>query len=254
MSTNDIVIQPAPGQASAEPRLPEGSAPPPVGPRPLDAPWGVRDVWLGIGLLVLCFAAIVVFALFNRGLDLGLLVSLGELTMVVPVGLLVFVKHRAGWGALGLRRFPARVLALAFGLLVVAGVFNAAYGLLLSLFNLQVQASLQELIDQLKSPWWFVVGGAIIAPVVEEIFFRGFVYGGFRLRYGWLRAAVFSSLLFAIIHGEPTAFLPIFLLGMLFAYLYERSGAIWPGMVLHLSNNALTLVVVYLAIRYNLPI
>ncbi len=239
MSTNDVAIQPAPA---------------PGGPRPLDAPWGVRDVWLGLGLLVLCFAAIVVVALFDRSLDLGLLVSLGELTMVVPVGLLVFVKHRAGWGALGLRRFPAGVVALGCGLLVLAGVFNAAYGLLLSLFGLQVQASLKELIDQLKSPWWFVVGGAIVAPVVEEIFFRGFVYGGFRRRYGWLRAALFSSVLFALVHGEWTAFVPIFLLGMLFAYLYEHSGAIWAGIVLHVTNNALTLAVVYLAIRYNLPV
>jgi CAAX protease family protein len=236
-----------PSEAAPEP-------PPPVGPHPLDAPWGVRDVWLGLGLLVLCFVGIVAFALFNRSLDLGLLVSLGEAIMIVPVVLLVFVKHRAGLAALGLRRFPPRMMWVAFGLLFLAGIFNAAYGLLLNMAGLQVQASLQQLLDQLKSPWWFAVGAAVVAPLVEETFFRGFVYGGFRKRYGWVRAAVFSSILFALFHGEWTAFLPIFLLGMIFAYLYERSGAIWPGMVLHVTNNSLTLLVVFLALHYHLPI
>ena len=248
MSVNDLPA--APGANLADNAA---NAPPPR-PHPPDVPWSVWEVWFGLGLAGLAVAGLIVYVILHRDFDLGLLVSLGELTMLLPIVVIVFLRHRLGWGALGLRRFPYWALLAGVGLMFLVGLVNIVYGLVLTLFGLQVQASLQELIDQLKSPWWFLVGGALVAPIVEEIFFRGFVFAGFRRRYGWVRAAVFSSILFALVHGELTALPPIFLLGLLFAVLYEYSGAIWTGMILHVANNALSLALVYIALRYNLPV
>ncbi len=82
------------------------------------------------------------FVLRLRSVDLGLLVSLGELVMVVPVAVFALWKRRAGWGALGFRRFDVRVLGPAIGLLALAYVFNVAYGLALAQFHLQTQIDL----------------------------------------------------------------------------------------------------------------
>jgi membrane protease YdiL (CAAX protease family) len=90
------------------------------------------------------------------------------------------------------------------------------------------------------------LGGAIIAPVVEEIFFRGFVFGGLRPRYGWVMAAVISSIAFAVLHFTPTAIIPIFILGFIFAFLYQLSGSIWPGILMHVLTNSLALGATYI--------
>jgi membrane protease YdiL (CAAX protease family) len=88
--------------------------------------------------------------------------------------------------------------------------------------------------------------------MVEEIFFRGFVFAGLRERYGWQRAALISSALFGVIHFTPTAIMPIFILGCVFAYLYQRSGSIWPAILMHAFSNALALGAAFVLASTNL--
>ena len=51
---------------------------------------------------------------------------------------------------------------------------------------------------------------------------------------------------FALIHLQPLAIAPIFILGYIFAYLYRRSGSIWPAVIMHVSTNALGLGAAFL--------
>jgi membrane protease YdiL (CAAX protease family) len=88
--------------------------------------------------------------------------------------------------------------------------------------------------------------GVVVAPVVEELFFRSFLFAGLRKRYGWQKAGLISAALFAVIHLQPLAAIPIFLLGCLFAYLYQRSNSVWPAIVMHVATNALGLGAAYL--------
>lgn len=217
---------------------------------PHAVPWTERDVWLGLASLVLLLVVAAGLAFMVRwlafDLDLGWLVGLGELLLLAPVWWLALRKYRAGWGALGLRGFTGKMLGLGCGLMLLSFVFNMAYGLFLALFGLRIQPDLIPILAQLSSPWPLLVGGALVAPLVEEVFFRGFVFGGLCGRYGWRRAALISAALFAVIHFTPTAILPIFLLGYIFAYLYRRSGSLWPGILMHMATNTLALGVAYL--------
>jgi membrane protease YdiL (CAAX protease family) len=219
-------------------------------------PWGARDVWLGLGILGLSAAAIIPPAILalSRSLELnvGLTISLGELLLLVPVWLLAIRKYGVGWDALGLRGFKTEILGLGCGMMILSLAFNLIYGLFLGLFGLRIQPDLAPIFAQLSSPWLLLIGGAIVAPVVEEIFFRGFVFAGLRPRYGWQRSAVISSALFAVIHLVPTAIIPIFILGYIFAYLYQRSGSIWPAIVMHAATNALALGGAYFLANSNL--
>lgn len=219
--------------------------------RPDPVPWTARDVWLGVVFLALWLVFLLssVFWLPSLTLELdpGLLVSLAELALLVPVWWFALRKYRVGWQALGLRGFQGAMIGLGCGLMVLSFMFNFAYSTFLALLNLRIQADLTPVFAELSSPWWLLAGGVVVAPVVEEIFFRGFVFAGLCRRYEWQKAAVISAALFALIHLQLTAVIPIFILGYIFAYLYYQSNSIWPAILMHVATNALGLGVAYLA-------
>ncbi len=144
----------------------------------------------------------------------------------------------------GLRRIPpknaARLAAAAF---VVFYVFLVAWA------QLQPDAK-DDLLDELgaKSSTLAAVGVAllvcIVAPIVEELFFRGFLFPSLQRLMGWIPAALLAGAIFGGIHagGTPAIFLvPLAVLGFLLCALYRRTGSLLPGMGVHAFNNALTL-------------
>lgn len=88
-----------------------------------------------------------------------------------------------------------------------------------------------------------VVG--VLAPLGEEIFFRGFAHRVFRARFGLLAGSVASAALFALIHVSPVGLYPIFLIGLVLAYLYERTGSLAAPFALHAVNNSFAVIVAY---------
>ena len=224
---------------------------------PRSVPWTVRDVWIGVLLLVLWIvgyiAATFLVRTYSVGLNPGLFVGIAELALLVPVWWLAVRKYGAGWDTLGFRRFDAGSLGVGCGLMLISVLFNGVYSAFLAVFGLRAQVDLVPIFAELSSPWWLLLAGIVVAPVVEELFFRGFVYAGLAERYSWRKAAVISSALFALIHLQITAMVPIFILGYIFAYLYRRSGSIWPAVLMHVSTNALGLGAAYLLSRITLP-
>ncbi len=84
---------------------------------------------------------------------------------------------------------------------------------------------------------------SIIAPVFEEIIFRGVVFGTFRRQFGWPISAVLSALIFSFVHGYGlVGLLTVFWSGVLWAWAYEKTGSLWPGMIAHGVNNLLVSV------------
>ncbi len=77
----------------------------------------------------------------------------------------------------------------------------------------------------------------LAAPVLEEIFFRGVLYGAMSRWVPRLLAAVLQAALFAAAHRSESQFLPIFVMGLLLAWLYERTGALWAPITFHAMNN-----------------
>lgn len=216
-------------------------------------PWTAREAWWGAAAMVVWLALAVVIsllvALFSLELNTGLVVTVMELLLLVPVWWLAVRKPGVGWRDLGLRGFGGLALGLGCGLMILSYLFNLVYSLVLSQFGLRMQADLSPMLAELDSPWLLLFGAVVVAPIVEEVFFRGFLFAGLRGRYGWQKAALFSAGFFAVVHLQPTAIVPIFLLGLVFAYLYERSGSIWPAILMHVSSNALALGAAYLLLE-----
>ena len=107
-----------------------------------------------------------------------------------------------------------------------------------------------KLFAELDTPFWFLIVGAVFAPLVEEIFFRGFLFQGFRARYGWVAGMLISAAIFAVAHLDLVVLIPTFILGCLLAYLYHRSNSLWPGVIVHFLVNSFGLLAAYFASNY----
>ncbi len=83
----------------------------------------------------------------------------------------------------------------------------------------------------------------VAAPVSEEICFRGMLFGGLREKLPRIVAALICGLIFGALHALTgvTAVPPLIVFGFLLALLYERTGSIVPGMILHMLNNIIAL-------------
>jgi len=85
-----------------------------------------------------------------------------------------------------------------------------------------------------------------LAPLAEEVFFRGFFYGGLRSRMPVWAAALASGAFFGVIHittGNLAVVAQLTVLGIVLALLYERTGSLWPPIAVHLVNNALAFTI-----------
>ncbi|MCG3176247.1 MAG: hypothetical protein MOGMAGMI_01193 [Candidatus Omnitrophica bacterium] len=86
---------------------------------------------------------------------------------------------------------------------------------------------------------FFTLFVAVLGPMIEEVFFRGFAYPALKARHGAAAAMLGSSIIFAIVHLNLAAFVPIVLLGVFLAYLYERTGSLVPSMAAHATHNTI---------------
>lgn len=84
----------------------------------------------------------------------------------------------------------------------------------------------------------------IAAPIVEELCFRGLLFGGLRERLPKLAAALAAGVVFGLLHAFTgiSAVPPLIALGFIFCLLYEKTGSIVPGILLHLLNNSVALL------------
>ena len=207
-------------------------------------PWGARDAWWGVASLGLWLSAAVgvaVLAYVNSWeLDVSLFLALGELSLLIPVWWFVFRKYEVSWEMLGFRRLEGRMVALGCGFLALFYGFNLCYNSILLSFQLEGGQDLNPLFEQPESLSLVVFSAVILAPFVEEVFFRGFIFTGFREKYGWKIAAAISAVFFSFVHLQLLTALPIFLLGYIFAYVYHKSKSLWLPILLHASVNGVT--------------
>lgn len=89
----------------------------------------------------------------------------------------------------------------------------------------------------------------IVAPIFEELLFRGFFYRMLRDRMGVYGAVLFTSFLFAAVHPSVLTVLPLFALGAVFALLYEATGSILPSIVAHAMHNLASVGMLYVMLQ-----
>lgn len=101
---------------------------------------------------------------------------------------------------------------------------------------------------------WVFTALVILPPIVEEIIFRGYLYGGFRKANGMVVSAVMTSIIFGYLHSTQaveggvlwTAAIDTFIMSLVLCYLREKSGSILPGMGVHAIKNGVAFIAIFI--------
>jgi hypothetical protein len=221
-------------------------------------PWPLREAGLILGGLLLVHAAgIALFPLVARAAR-----GLREESVAVVVQSLLF--HWAGLAliaaSLARRRLP---WSAAFGLRARGLGRRARQGLVCLLaamppllfytllYHLALELSGKDLtlqdvaftISGETSPWmrgYFVLLAVVVAPVFEEMLFRGIVLPALVQRFGLGLSVAAVSALFALIHGHVPSMVPLFVLSVALCLAYTWTGSLAVPMVMHAAFNSVT--------------
>ena len=188
---------------------------------------------LGLILIVALFgvmAALLVFPFTNAN-------SMLAITVVYTVSLMGGIAS-----ALLIRKdfsFPMtrvdwRIISLGCGSVLSSHFLSDP---IVSLFP--IPDSLKEMTSSMyRNPVISLFLIVVLAPLLEELLFRGVVLHGFLKNYKPGHAIVSSALVFAIIHGNLAQGLGAFFIGLVIGWIYWKTNSIIPGIIIHFVNNA----------------
>lgn len=88
--------------------------------------------------------------------------------------------------------------------------------------------------------------GVILAPMGEEVYFRGFLYPALRQRFGVKKGILFTALFFSFLHFDVYRFIPIAVGGLGLTYLYEKTGNLWTNIIAHGVWNGVMILLIFL--------
>jgi len=241
---------PAQGRAAAgAPAAPTAGAAP--GATGAPSSWGWRAALAGLALGYGPQAALLLFsALAGAGRDVGE-VTLGGAVALVAGSLVIYGWQTFAAWLFSLRRTGARLALWGFRRphASVAWRVPAALAVVYAVAFLHqevVHPRQQDLLTQFPRSGvglgLLVLLAVVVAPPFEELFFRGFIYRGLAQSWGWRRAALVSGALFGLAHFQPDVAVPLGVLGVALAWVYERTGSLWSSIALHAVFNGLAVV------------
>lgn len=207
---------------------------------------------IGPGSAVLGFAVYYfIFSLADVGITaLGVSKNLGfSAVSLISVLVLFFLLTFMGTGEgrrLGTRKGSSDFLSgsiggIILGALATLGMFNSNLGIF------SMKYLLQEIRpDSLFGMILFLVLFVAALPVADELYFRGFMYPIFEKNYNTIIAAIVTSFFSSIFMSGAISFLLMFIAGLVFAFLYKRTGALFSGLVAHVAFNMIIAIIMFI--------
>ncbi|HEY7950937.1 MAG TPA: type II CAAX endopeptidase family protein [Solirubrobacterales bacterium] len=212
--------------------------------------WGpmaaVLGVILAIGAGILMGVPAILVDSPQEGEDLGstalaivqLATALGFAMVPMAIATRRGADFREALRRLGIRAFRASAVGWMFAAIGAYLLFAIVYT---AIFGAPEQEDIAESFGSVPVQILLIV---IAAPIAEEICFRGMLYGGLRERWPKFAAALLAGLIFGALHALTglSAVPPLVAFGFVLCLLYERTGSIVPGIVLHMLNNSVALL------------
>lgn len=158
------------------------------------------------------------------------------------VWVVIFSKHKLSWRDFGFRPLTKKSTVQLIIWSMIGFVLNAAA---LSVTAL-IWSGESSKADTIESSGFLLslLMVAVIAPIVEEVVFRGVIYKYFRVKFGFLVGIILNGILFGLDHAPSWELVfNAAVMGAFFAYVYERSGTLWTPIIIHgLTNAAVTIL------------
>lgn len=171
-------------------------------------------------------------AYINNGVAIGMLVS--SLAMIVHLFLFNYVRISKDF-----------LYEVRRDILVLSTLFIASVMLVFNVIAawLGLENNMESTIEQIMGSSAGIVSVALLAPILEELLFRGAIQGAMMrfFKNPWVGIIV-AALLFGIIHGNPIQIFYASCLGIAFGWVYYRTGSLLPAIVGHIVNNSLAVI------------
>ncbi len=168
----------------------------------------------------------------------------GLLAYIIPIT--IYAKTTKVTAETAKDRFYMRGCRVS--LLVLAFVMGAAFQFVMVVANLPVNILFNNSTPYLPETIFELVASMIIVAVLpaifEEFLFRGIVVGSM-VEFNTTAAAVFSSVMFAVLHADMYGMLGYLLMGFVLTSVVRRSGSLYPAMIFHFANNMTALLLGY---------
>jgi membrane protease YdiL (CAAX protease family) len=244
---------------------------------PPELPVGKVAVWfyrpwdlLGIALLAGLFYAQAVGSAVMGEKDepitinaAGILVSIGLQFLLAGIALAIVIRRvdPVSWLGLRWRQWPWVMLVAPATVVCMWAIFAGLQGLgymdLMDKLGVEKVQDTVAIFQKENNVAVLILMGftaAVVAPICEEVVFRGYLYPAVKSFVGPWMSALCTALMFSAAHGSVSALIPLFVFGLALAALYEFTGSIWAPMAAHFLFNAAT-VASLMAIRfYDIPV
>ena len=259
----------APDSSSPDTSSPDSFAPQQAVPHQIDPPWTLLDVvgfvaFAAIAFVAAQFAAVFVYSLLRphffpnvpmeqvmkRTPWLLALQLVWELACMAFIYFMITKKYqRDFWEAVKWKQQRYQLLYAA------AGAALAVLSMMLSSILPERHLPIEKAFSSPESAYLLAFFGIFVAPFVEEMIFRGFLYPVLERLWGLVAAVLLTTALFAGIHapqlsGGSEEIAAIFVVGFVFSYVRGKSGSLVPSFVMHTVYNSVLFVSLYLSTDY----
>ena len=138
------------------------------------------------------------------------------------------------------------------GYLIAGAILAVAVQLLSSLLPIPHSLPIDRFFQNATQAYLMAILGILVAPFIEELFFRGFLYPVLARRWGVAVGVVVTALAFALVHGSQlgyswAALLMLLLVGLALTIVRERTKSVAPGVLLHMGYNLALFVFFFIA-------
>ncbi|MGD2246937.1 MAG: type II CAAX endopeptidase family protein [Candidatus Methanofastidiosia archaeon] len=197
--------------------------------------------WGGVPVLVVIIAFFLGSTLLSFGSGVISSIIGSVLLIVLPVYLVVVTYGRTV-EAMGFT-FPVWYMFL-FSLLLIPVIILGGEAIYRITEKVIGEFPLEEIVEYTikESPVIMSIQLAIIGPIGEEIFFRGFAHSALKQKYGFKKGLLYSSLFFGMYHLIPWQIPYAVVAGVILGYVYEKTGSIYMCILLHIVNNAVAVI------------
>ena len=179
--------------------------------------------------------------------------------ILLAVYLAIVRRRHLSWAAVGFRQPP--LLALLLSPLIVLGQLMAVaiVNVVVTRFTGAIENPQIKSISGGQGFSWInfvlmLLLAGVVAPIVEETFFRGLLFGWLRSRLPLVVAVILSAAIFAAAHVIPILLPALFAVGIILALAYHLSGSLWVSILLHALQNSFAVVLIFTLLALGIPL